>query len=478
MIMIFFMGDEFIKMVNAYCDDDIGSTVDVLERLVDRVSVDVDYVDVRFGRGVNSDISMKDGRIQDINTGFSLGVQIRVLKNGAWGSSFTNDLGKLDGVSRDAIKIADALCGDVVLSDECVVRDEVESGAKILPSHVSIDEKKSVISEVNDASLIGDVVSTNVRYNDSESTSVFLSNEGSCIISENSRIGLFLNAVASTGEIIQMGHGSIGGTAGFEILQKTDLEKFGRNIGQKASNLLKAETAPSGKFPIITDSELTGVFIHEALGHASEADLILQDDSILKGELNNQIGSPLVTIIDDPTIPQAFGHYKYDAEGVKTQKNTLVENGILKSLLSSRETAAKFNTQSSGNARSNISDQPIVRMSNTYLQPGDMSFTELIEDIKDGVYLKGSRGGQVDTGKGIFQFNASESYKIENGEITTSLRDVSLSGNIMETLNNINGIGKDFKLSVGFCGKSGQVAPVGDGGPHTRILNAMVGGSN
>jgi TldD protein len=115
-------------------------------------------------------------------------------------------------------------------------------------------------------------------------------------------------------------------------------------------------------------------------------------------------------------------------------------------------------------------------MSNTYLQPGDMKVDELFEDIEHGMYLKGSRGGQVDTGKGIFQFNAAEGYLIENGEITTPLRDVSLSGNILETLKNIDAIGNDFKLSVGFCGKDGQTVPVGDGGPHTRILNALVGG--
>ncbi|MDR0900968.1 MAG: TldD/PmbA family protein, partial [Methanobrevibacter sp.] len=148
------------------------------------------------------------------------------------------------------------------------------------------------------------------------------------------------------------------------------------------------------------------------------------------------------------------------------------------SLLSSRESASKLNIKSSGNSRSIISEQPIVRMSNSYLEPGDMNFEELIEDINEGIYIKGSRGGQVDTGKGIFQFNASESFKIKNGEIAEPLRDVSLSGNVTETLKNVNGVGSDFKLGIGFCGKSGQTAPVGDGGPHTRILDAIVGGSS
>ena len=214
------------------------------------------------------------------------------------------------------------------------------------------------------------------------------------------------------------------------------------------------------------------------MGHAVEGDLILQNDSILKDKLGSKIGSDIVNIYDDASLKDGFGYYPYDVEGVKTKPNQLVKDGKLISLLNSRETASKLNMESSGNARSIIADKPIVRMSNTYLKHGEMSFEELIEDIPDGIYLKGSRGGQVDTGKGIFQFNAAEGFKIENGEITTPLRDVSLSGNILETLKNVDAIGNDFELSVGFCGKDGQTAPVGDGGPHTRILNALVGGSS
>ena len=136
-----------------------------------------------------------------------------------------------------------------------------------------------------------------------------------------------------------------------------------------------------------------------------------------------------------------------------------------------------FRSESSGNARSPIKDQPIVRMSNTYIKPGDSSFDELIEDMHDGIYLKGSSGGQVDTGRGVFQFNADEAYTIENGELKDHLRDVSLSGSTLDILNHVVGVGSDFNLSVGFCGKDGQTAPVGDGGPHIKVSEAVVGGS-
>ncbi len=451
--------------------------IENFNNIIEKLSLKVDYVDIKAIKGNNTNILMKDDKIQEINSGYDIGARIRVLKNGAWGFAFTNDLNKLEEVSKTAIKISNSLSGDIELSKTDVIQDKVKTKYDISVSEVSIEDKKEIITDTNKAAYVGDVKSTTVSYSDNESQSIFISSEGSSIIMDETRIGLFLNAAASSGDIMQFGHGSLGGAKGFEVLKDADIEKFGREIGEKATRLLKANTPPSGKFPIIADNDLTGVFIHEALGHAVEADLILQNDSILKNKMGNQIGSEIVNIIDDPSY-DGFGYYAYDSEGVKTGKNQLVKNGKLVSLLSSRESASKLGIKSSGNARSLVSDQPIVRMSNTYLEPGDMSFEELIEDIKNGIYLKGSRGGQVDTGKGIFQFNAAESFKIENGELSDPFRDVSLSGNILETLNHVDALGSDFKLSVGFCGKSGQTAPVGDGGPHTRILEAMVGGSS
>ncbi|MDR0911256.1 MAG: TldD/PmbA family protein [Methanobrevibacter sp.] len=451
--------------------------IDTFEKIIDKLSLQSEYVDIRAGKGDSNSLTIKDGQIQEINSGLDMGVRIRVLNNGAWGFAFTNDIGKIDEIAQKAMKLSNSLNGNVELAPADIITDKVKTPRKISVKDISVKEKIDLMKEADNCATIENIVSTNISYSDNESQHIFLNSEKTQIISDETRVGLFLNAVASNGEIIQFAHGSIGGAKGYEAIKDVDIEKFSRSIAEKAQNLLKAQKPPSGRFPVITDNELTGVFIHEALGHAVEGDLILQNDSILKDEINNQIASDIVNIYDDASRMDGFGYYPYDSEGVKTSKNQLVKDGKLVSLLNSRETASKLNMKSSGNSRSPISEQPIVRMSNTYLEPGDMSFEELIEDIKDGIYLKGSRGGQVDTGKGIFQFNGSQSFKIENGEIKESLRDVSLSGNILETLKNVDGLGKDFKLSLGFCGKSGQGAPVGDGGPHTRIQNAMVGGS-
>lgn len=449
--------------------------LDLFQSILTKIEDKVDYADIRVSDGQNTSIVMKDGKIQEIRSGSDLGSAIRILKDGAWGSAFTTQTTKMDEMVETALKLVKSLKSNVELAKIEPKTDKVKSRAKIIPSNVSIEDKKDIMAEANQAATINKVVSTTVSYVDAEGTAAFLSTEGASIISEESRVGIFLNAVASDGDTIQFGHGSTGGARGFEVLQKEDIEKFGRKAADKAVRLLKASSPPSGKFPVVMDCELTGVFIHEALGHASEADLILQNDSILKDKMGSKIGSDLVTIIDDASM-DAFGYYAYDAEGVKTAENTLVQDGKLVSLLSSRETAVKLGISSSGNARSKVGDQPIVRMSNTYLKSGHLKFEEIIEDIPHGIYLKGSRGGQVDTGKGIFQFNAAESFMIENGEIKMPLRDVSLSGDILEILNHVDAIGRDFKMSIGFCGKGGQIAPVGDGGPHIKVSEATVGG--
>lgn len=449
---------------------------DIFKKTIDSLDKKADYVDIRVNESINTIMVMKDGKIQEIRSGSDFGGSVRVLKNGSWGFAYTTQLSKLDEKAESAFKLAKSLQSDVELSPVDISSDRVKSNAKLPPSTVSLDEKKEVMQEAESSANIDKIVSTTVNYVDGEGTTLYLNSEGSSLTIEESRVAMFLNAVAASEGVIQFGHKSIGGSKGFEAIKKHDIEEFGRTAASKAVRLLDAKSPPSGAFPVVLDPELTGVFIHEALGHASEADLILQNDSILKGKLGTKIGSELVTIIDDASM-DAFGYYPYDAEGVKTSENVLVKEGVFNSILSSRETASKLERKSSGNARSSIGEQPIVRMSNTYLKPGDQSFDELLEGIVDGIYLKGSRGGQVDTGKGIFQFNAAESFIIKDGEVRDPLRDVSLSGNIMEILKNVDAVGSDFKMGVGFCGKSGQTVPVGDGGPHVRVSRSTVGGA-
>jgi len=164
-------------------------------------------------------------------------------------------------------------------------------------------------------------------------------------------------------------------------------------------------------------------------------------------------------------------------EGVPAKKRLLIDRGILKDFITNREVAAKLNMNPNGGARAqSYAFRPIVRMSNTYIAEGDSTFEEMLKDIEHGVYVKATRGGQVDPAKGTFQFSAEEAYKIENGEVTTPLLDVSLSGLTLEILHNIDAVAKDFAYDIGSCGKEDQFVPAGHGSPHIRIKSAVVGG--
>ena len=268
-----------------------------------------------------------------------------------------------------------------------------------------------------------------------------------------------------------------GGEGGLELIEATDLGNMGRTCRESAIRLLSAERAPSGKMTLVADRDLTGVYIHEALGHPCEADLVAAGDSCLEGKLGEKIGSDIVTVIDDPMIRGGYGAYPIDDEGVDTRTKSLIENGVLTDYLNHRETAHKFDLIPNGAARAQDGlHHPLVRMSNTMIMGGNhRDLDELIEDIDHGVFACGSRGGQVDTGRGSFQFAAQEAWLIENGELTNPLKDVSVSGMTLQILKQVDGLTRDAALAApGFCGK-GQTVPVGDGGPLMRIKEALVG---
>jgi TldD protein len=289
-----------------------------------------------------------------------------------------------------------------------------------------------------------------------------------------------LIAIAREGDKIRQYRKRIGGIGGFEKLLEKRPEAIAKDVAERSAALLKAEQARGGRFTVVADPEHIGVFAHEAVGHATEADVVISGESILTGKLGKEVGSDKVTIYDDPTFSDGYGSLKYDSEGTPAEKRTLIDKGILKSYILNREAAAKLNLKPNGGARAQgYNFRPIPRMSNTYVGPGDYSFEELIEDIDAGVYVKGTRGGEVDTTVGSFQFSAQEAFMIEKGQVTKPLLDVSLSGLTLETLKNIDAVGKDFSMTgIGFCGKADQLnLPVGNGGPTVRIRNVVLGGT-
>lgn len=455
----------------------------IMNELLKKAMQQCEYADIRYESIEGISLEVKDGKLEKAIPGKENGASIRVICNGAWGFFSTNNVEKknLNNALQTAIKLAKAsslsIKEKVKLAKVKSVKDKVVWKVKKSPQDISIEKKFKLMAEMEkEIKSIEGILSVSTNYFDKKISMNYLNSEGTEIETELTKTLIQANLVAKKDGNIIGYRTRIGGTAGFELFDKENPIEKGVIAGKSAVSILSAEKSPSGNFPVIADSDLAGVFVHEALGHAVESDLVVSGESILEGKIGEKIANENITIVDDPTLPFGFGSFPYDAEGVKGQRKVLIEKGILKSFILNREMAYKLNMIPNGGARAeSYAVRPLVRMSNTMIENGDYDFEEMLEGIKFGIYAKGTRGGQVDTAKGTFQFSAQQAFLIENGKITKQLKDVSLSGLTLEILKNIDAIGNDYKFGdAGFCGK-GQMVPVGDGGPHIRIKRAVVG---
>jgi TldD protein len=295
--------------------------------------------------------------------------------------------------------------------------------------------------------------------------------------------------------------------SGFELVEQLIPEEFSIRAANKAIELLSARPAPAGSFPVVFHPSITGLLVHEALGHNAEADQVWTGESILEGKVGQKIASSLVTIVDDPGIPDSYGSYKYDSEGTAGQRRVIIEKGVLKGFLHSLETASKFGTAPNGAARAqNYAHYPVVRMSNTFMEPArgeaaraghpsgtpvwaagregapetaGVSFEDIIKPIERGIFLDRGQWGYVFVERGQYTCHAGSGRMIEHGRLGEPLRDVSVAGLTLETLKDIEAISSDFEMDMpGFCGKAGQGVPVNAGGPFVRVKSLVVGGQS
>ena len=257
-----------------------------------------------------------------------------------------------------------------------------------------------------------------------------------------------------------------------------NVEDLIKRTNKQLDELMKAKLAKPGKFDLILDSDLAGVFFHEAVGHATEADAVLENSSVFKNKIGKVVANEEVSMYDDPTIFPEHGYYVFDDEGTKGRRKALIKKGILKNYLHSLTTASLMNVKPNGNGRSQSPfDFPIPRMSNITIDKGDLKFDEMVENVKEGFLGIGSFGGETDPSTGNFMFNAKYGYYIKNGEIKHPVLNVSFGGNILNILKKVKIGNKLIPTYVGgFCGKAGQIVPVSERMPYIMVKGATVGG--
>ena len=437
----------------------------------------IQYYDLRHVTGQVTHIDIDNGVVESAGTSFFNKAVIRVLNKTGWGVIQIDNFSPCSGKKfEEILESAGRLAR---ITRENVILGQVPRGIlpvppmKEDPREVSIEEKSSLLSEIEIAARHPLVVNRRANFIEKIEQVRFTDSSANEYSYEMCRSGFNILAVASRNGSIQMGYEREHSIHGFNLRHRQSL---GKKAADVAVSLLDAGTAKGGKMRAVLDPELAGVFAHEAVGHASEGDLIQEGNSVLKGKTGQKIGNDNLTIVDDPGIPE-FGFDPVDAEGVAVHRTEIIRKGIISAFLHNRETLSSVGNGDAGHARAMPGEPPLVRMSNTFIEAGDSTKEEIFEECRDGIFLKGSRGGQVDPGRGIFQFNAEYGYLIKNGECTTMVRDVSLSGEILTTLHGISLCGKVRSMSPGYCGKGGQSVPVSDGAPYILLCDAVVGGS-
>jgi TldD protein len=439
-----------------------------------------DYAEIRIERSESTGLGFRGKDLDHISSSSSVGGVARALVRGGWGIVTFNDLGDLEGRLREAVACA-RLVGKE--KSQLAGAERIEQVIPPLPMPrdfrgVALAEKKRLIEGYNQI-MLGHhpkIQTTSASYADSYRQVWFANSEGSYFEETRPSLNVYLNAVARDGNLVQRGFESASRAAGFEVA--LGLEAKAEAAARRAAALLEAPPVQGGNYTVILNQKLGGVFAHEAFGHLSESDFVYENEKLRElMVLGKRFGPEHLNIVDDGSLPGGRGTHPFDDEGVRTRRNYLIKQGILVGRLHNRETAGKMGEGVTGNARAmGWTHPPIVRMTNTYVQPGEASFEDLVKDLDLGLYALDMIGGQ--TMMEMFTFSAACGYMIRGGKVAELVRDVVLTGNVFETLKQIDLIGNDlfWNDGAGSCGKGGQGVPVGLGSPHLRIREVVVGG--
>ncbi|MHC4480955.1 MAG: TldD/PmbA family protein [Planctomycetota bacterium] len=439
----------------------------------------VDYAEVRVQESTLTNIHYAGQELEDIGERTERGGCVRVLKDGGWGFATFNDVGQLERYARMAVEQAElARAEKFDLAPGGAFEQSYRNAVDTDPADVPLADKQQMCDRYNQIILGNDrIQSSIVIYRDRRGTTYFANSEGTYTEQEYIFCGAMVGAIAVDGANIQRAFEVNGDLRGFD--NATGLEEDCEKAVRRALELLDAEPVAAGTYTVIVDPKLCGVFVHEAFGHLSESDFLYENPRLREiMEIGRRFGRDFLNITDDGSLEGEAGFIAFDSEGVPGSHTPLIRDGVLSGRLHNRETAAKMGEKPTGNARAiSYRHPPIVRMTNTFMEPGQTPFEEMLQETPDGIYAVGMLGGQ--TNMEMFTFSAEEAYRIRDGKVAEKLRDVVLTGNVFRTLENIDRIGSDFKMhgGLGGCGKGGQ-SPlrVGDGGPHCRIRDVVIGG--
>jgi TldD protein len=457
----------------------------LLERiLAEALATGGDFADVFAEDRRATTFGMEDDRIDRLQLTQERGVGVRVVVGAVTGYAFA------DGWDEASLVTAARAARDVARADGPSGRPvrlvAVEARAHDPPARpaeqAAIRERAALLERANAAARAAgpQVRQVTTRFTDSVQRVVIASSDGILAEDERRIVQLMVAVTAERGGMRQIGRRARGGQTGLELFDRFPPEDLGREAAEGAITMLDAIPAPAGTMPVIMSNGWGGVLFHEAVGHGLEADHIERRSSVYADKLGERVAAPIVTLVDDATVPRHRGSFRVDDEGVAGQRTPLVVGGILEGYLTDRKHARALGLATSGNGRrQSFQKLPLPRMTNLVVEPGASAPADILADTPRGLYVVSLGGGQVDTTSGQFVFSVTEGHLIERGRLGPPVRGATLAGDSFSVLARVDVIGDDFALDpgLGTCGKQGQRVPVGVGQPTLRVAELIVGGT-
>jgi TldD protein len=458
---------------------------DLESYLAEALSQGGDYADLYFEYLLTSSIGLDESMVKSASQGVSMGVGIRVISGERTGYAYSDNL--TPERVKKAAKVAACIASGPSKTDQVDLREGPGHNlypVLVAPTETAFAVRVELVKRADRAARAYDprIFQVQAAYADNLRQVMVATSEGVLTLDRQPMSRLSVSALArENGGMPQRGHAGGGGRVELDyFLKEKTPEHFAGEAAREAIAMLAAVEAPAGEMTVVLGPGWPGILLHEAVGHGLEADFNRKGVSAFSGRMGQKVASELCTVIDDGTMTSRRGSLNVDDEGHPTQRNVLIENGVLCGYLQDKLSSTLLRTESTGSGRrESYAHIPMPRMTNTFMLAGESDPADIIRSVPRGLYCANFGGGQVDITSGNFVFSASESYLIEDGKLTRPVRNATLIGNGPEALKYVSMVGNDLKLDegIGTCGKEGQSVPVGVGIPTIKIDKMTVGGT-
>jgi TldD protein len=442
-----------------------------------------DFADLYFEHTISNYVILEDGKVNQAYCDVALGVGIRTVKGDQVGYGFTQELTdkSMMAAASTAATIADASPNEPAGE---FIRPQFKNHYPLekLFTSVPFESRLPLVQSTNDKcfALSPLIIKVNAGFNDTQKRVMVVTSDGAKSEDLLPLNYLFASVTAEKDGKRETAWWNLGGRKDFSYYSPELVNKLAQEAVDRVLVLFDAVQPPAGEMPVVLGPGITGILLHEAIGHGMEADFNRKGISTYSTMIGKKVAEPFVTIIDDGTNPRLAGSLNVDDEGTPGQKTVLVENGILRSYMHDKISAKHYQVKPTGNGRRQSYEHYVIpRMRNTYMLPGPATPEEVIKAARNGIYVQDVSNGQVKIGEGDFAFYVSQGRMIEDGKLTAPIKDVNIMGNGPKMLKNVRMVANDFEMyqgGAGGCGKDGQGVPVGFGLPTALVKSMTVGG--